>query len=103
MGYIYFIGAKDKIKIGYTKNSIEKRLKQLQTGNDETLVLLGYIRGGLDEEKMLHKQFSNYRIRKNGEWFEPSAEIIDYINKNNSKPNTYVDWIDGRLLPLLKI
>lgn len=103
MGYIYFIASKDKIKIGYTKNSVEKRLNQLQTGNDDKLVLLGYLHGGLDEEKMLHKQFAKYRIRHNGEWFEPSDELIDYINVNNSQPNTYVDWVDGRLLPLLKI
>ena len=44
MGYIYFIANKDKIKIGYTKNSVEKRLKQLQTGNDEYLVLLGFLK-----------------------------------------------------------
>lgn len=103
MGYIYFIATKDKIKIGYTKNSIEKRLKQLQTGNDEDLVLLGFLRGGLDEEKLLHKQFQQYRIRQNGEWFFPADELIEYINKNNSQPHVYVDWVDDRLLPLLKI
>ena len=103
MGYIYFIATKDKIKIGYTKNSVEKRLKQLQTGNDENLVLLGYLRGESEEEKILHKQFSKYRIRHNGEWFFPADELIEYINNNNSLPNTYVDWVDDRLLPLLKI
>ena len=97
MGYIYFIANKDKIKIGYTKNSVEKRLKQLQTGNDEYLVLLGFLRGGPEEEKMLHKQFAQYRIRQNGEWFFPSEELLEYINANNAQPHTYVDWVDNRL------
>ena len=103
MGYIYFIATKDKIKIGFTKNPVEKRLKQLQTGNDENLVLLGYILGELEEEQLLHKQFAKDRIRHNGEWFFPSEELVEYINKHNAQPNTYVDWVDGRLLPLLKI
>lgn len=103
MGYIYFIATKNKIKIGYTKNSVEKRLKQLQTGNDENLILLGYLHGKLEEEKLLHKQFAKYRIRQNGEWFFPSDELIEYININNEKPHTYIDWVDDRLLPLLKI
>ena len=33
-GFIYFFTNGENIKIGFTKNSVEKRLKQLNTGND---------------------------------------------------------------------
>lgn len=91
MGNIYFISDGINIKIGYTKNNVEKRLKQLNTGNENDLYILGYINGTLDDEKHLHWKFGNHRIRQNGEWFYPSQEIIDYINNHNLMPHTYVE------------
>lgn len=91
MGSIYFISDGVNIKIGYTKNNVEKRLKQLNTGNENNLYILGYINGTLDDEKHLHWKFGNHRIRQNGEWFYPSQEIIDYINNHNLMPHTYVE------------
>lgn len=86
---IYFFTNGSNIKIGYTKN-IEKRLQQLNTGSDYRLYSLGYIDGGLEKEKELHKLFSKERIRINAEWFFPSKNLIDYINNNNKKDNIYV-------------
>lgn len=45
MGYVYFITDLFNIKIGYTKNNPNKRLKQLNTGSPNQLYLLGYIKG----------------------------------------------------------
>ena len=102
MEYVYFISSDDKIKIGYTKN-IKRRLKQLQTSNSSQLLLLGYIEGDKDVEKQLHKRFAQYRIRKNGEWFNCSDEILDYINEYNLEPNIKVVQMDGKIYPCLSI
>lgn len=90
IGNIYFITDGQNIKIGYTKNSVEKRLKQLNTGNESKLYILGYMNGSQEDEKYLHKKFGFYRIRHDGEWFYPNQEIIDYINDNSLKPHSYV-------------
>lgn len=100
---IYFITNGKSVKIGYTKNNIERRLKQLQTSCPQKLFILGWIDGDKEKEKELHIQFSNSRIRSNGEWFNPTEDLLDYINKNNKKENTYVDFVDGVLISLLKI
>lgn len=90
MGYVYFITNGENIKIGYTKNSVQKRLKQLNTGSDKQLYILGYMKGTMADEENLHFKFQQYKIRNNGEWFEPSDDILDYINVVNLIPNCYV-------------
>lgn len=80
-GYIYFIGnqSKTSIKIGFTRSKdINKRLKQLSTGNSEDLEILYSIQCDIYKEKLLHSQFSDYRLH--GEWFkyEPVMKWIEY-------------------------
>ena len=94
---VYFITDGSYIKIGYTKNNSKKRLKQLQTSNASELFLLGYIDGDKTVEKELHNQFSSSIVRQNGEWFFPTEDLMDYINKNNLNENIYVDIIDGTI------
>jgi len=76
MGYVYLIGEignEGKYKIGSTRaKSIEKRMKQLQTGNSSIL----YIKDSFETEhpfkleKMLHNYFGDKALI--GEWFELS-------------------------------
>lgn len=76
MGYVYLIGEignEGKYKIGSTRaKSVDKRLKQLQTGNSSLL----YIKDSFETahpfklEKMLHNHFGDKAII--GEWFELS-------------------------------
>lgn len=87
---VYFITDGEYIKIGYTKRKPDNRLKQLNTGNNKKLYLLGYIQGDKKKEKELHLKFNKYRIRQNGEWFLSSDSLIDFINENNVMLNTYV-------------
>ena len=94
-GFVYFFSNSKNIKIGYTKNNPENRLKQLNTGSDTQLYMLGYIQGSIELEKSLHKKFGQDRIRQNAEWFYPSQELIDFINKNNEIKNIYIELIDG--------
>ena len=100
---IYFITDTKNIKIGYTKGPIKKRIQQLQTSCSETLYELGWIEGNMELEKELHKKFGASRIRYNGEWFKPTEDLLEYINSNNQKKNTYVDIFEGKIMPFLNI
>lgn len=80
MGYIYLIGEignENRYKIGSTRcKDINKRLKQLQTGNSEEL----YIKESFETthpfklETMLHNRFKSSNLI--GEWFELSNEDV---------------------------
>lgn len=60
------------IKIGYTAaKDASRRIAQLQTGQPETITLLGTILGGRDAEAGLHLELEMFR--GNGEWFERDA------------------------------
>jgi len=76
---IYFIQAASggNIKIGYAKG-IGKRLKDMQTGNGEELVLLLALDGDRGEERALHAKFASSHAR--GEWFAPTPELLGFIN-----------------------
>ena len=80
MGYVYLIGEignENRFKIGSTRcKDINKRLKQLQTGNSEEL----YIKQSFETtrpfklEKMLHNRFKSSNLI--GEWFELSKDDV---------------------------
>lgn len=100
---IYFITDITYIKIGYTKNDIKKRLKQLQTSNAKKLYLLGWMEGTMEDEKRLHTIFGQYKVRHNGEWFKPDESLLTFINNNNLKENCKVENIDGQIMSFLSI
>lgn len=80
-GAVYFIGhagAADLVKIGYTTN-IRKRLGSLQCANGRKLVVLHTVSGTMADERALHERFAS--ARREGEWFEPTAELLAYINE----------------------
>jgi len=76
MGFIYLIGEANnngKYKIGSTRaKDVNKRLKQLQTGNSSELYLKDYYEtdNPFKLEKMLHNRFKLSSLR--GEWFDLS-------------------------------
>jgi hypothetical protein len=76
---IYFIKnvVSGHFKIGFSDNP-RKRLKELQTGSDNRLVLIKSIEGDKKLEASLHEQFSPYRL--DGEWFSPSEDIMNFIS-----------------------
>ena len=77
---IYFIQNTETkhIKIGYSDN-VRNRLSSLQTTSPHELAILTICEGGIEVEKELHDKFNNYYVR--GEWFNPSEELISYINE----------------------
>lgn len=52
---------------------------ELQTGCPYEITLAAYIEGGLKKEAELHQQFSEYRVRENGEWFKHSGALKSFI------------------------
>jgi hypothetical protein len=90
-GYVYFIGVKEKrglVKIGHTTQSVEKRLKQLQTSTPYILYLMDCIKTQNCKilEKKLHSYFNKFHVR--GEWFyAPYYDLkkmaLDYIKDQN--------------------
>jgi hypothetical protein len=66
----------NRYKVGITKQPIYKRMKQLQTGNSNEIVLVDYY--DTDDKKL--EQMVQGRLKKyqtQGEWFElPLDEVI---------------------------
>ena len=77
---IYFIQNTETkhIKIGYSDN-VRNRLSDLQISSPHELTILTICEGGIELEKELHNKFNDYYVR--GEWFNPSEELINYVNE----------------------
>lgn len=77
---VYFIqvGNRGPVKIGFA-SGLRQRFSAVQTGNHETLFVLGAIAGGRELEGQLHGRFKRWWLR--GEWYEPSRELLGFINE----------------------
>lgn len=81
-------GEEKKFKIGYTKNLVEKRIKQLKTGNCNEFQIEKVFESkwGSKIEAILHRKFSINRI--NGEWFNLSqSDVENFMNVCESLEN----------------
>lgn len=81
--HLYFILSGINVKIGRSNNP-EERLKTLYTGIAEIPSLICVVKNKAHMEFILHKCFSEERIRKDAEWFIYSERIkkfITYISK----------------------
>ena len=96
--FIYAISNGNNIKIGISNNP-KRRLKQLNTGSDKNLYLLGYFEGDLELEKWIHNNF--VKVRFNSEWMIASQELLEYLN--SVMKDSFVDWLDGNLVRYMKI
>lgn len=79
-GFVYLITDGELFKIGYSANHPSTRLAQCQTGNPNSLSLVGFVNGDLETEKELHRRFAANRVR--GEWFSLSATDVKSILKS---------------------
>lgn len=63
-------------KIGYTRRTVEKRIKEFKTGNASQICLVDSFQSewGTKIEAMLHKIYSSKKVE--GEWFELDEEDI---------------------------
>ena len=111
MGYVYLIGEMDnkgRYKIGSTKaKDVNKRLKQLQTGNSSEL----FIKESYETEhpfkleKMLHNHFKSSNLI--GEWFELSESDTEDFKRvceekekiiSSLKDNPF--YFNARIVPM---
>lgn len=85
--FAYFVQAKNggPIKLGYALDP-EARLRELQVGNPQQLVIRRLIPGGHGTEFALHHHFAKARLR--GEWFKPTAELVALM-RSDEMP----DWL----------
>src|SRR5437868_5471954 len=73
---IYFLRdeATQLVKIGFTSNTREARLRDMQTGCPGELVLVFEQEGSKADEGSWHARFAHARVR--GEWFSPVPELL---------------------------
>lgn len=70
--YVIQVGVDGPIKIGISRDPA-RRLRELQQSHPEQLRLALTFRGLALEEKLLHEEHADLRLR--GEWFRPHAVI----------------------------
>jgi hypothetical protein len=82
MAYVYLLGDSGQdntFKIGMTRGNINKRIKQLQTGNGENIYLVNYYETDYPFfiERLLHTKF--YPKQKKNEWFNLNIDdVVDF-------------------------
>jgi len=77
-GYVYFVEAPGRIKIGFTTKP-EARLVQLQTQDMERLSMIAIIDGSRKLERRLHQMAADYNFRR--EWFTDCPEVRAIIDR----------------------
>jgi len=77
--HVYFIQQINggPIKIGKANDPLA-RLKILQAGNPNQLVLIGVCKASHMGEKLFHKLFDKYSLGR--EWFEPCEELLIFLD-----------------------
>lgn len=82
-GYVYLIcdPCNDKFKIGVTTGKIEKRIKELQTGNPNELFISNYHKTEypFKLETMLHAKYRTNNVLN--EWFEIDSHDVSHFNE----------------------
>jgi hypothetical protein len=79
--FVYFMRRVDgtgPIKIGNT-SAPQQRLREINLTCESELQILALAPGGFTAERAVHLKFASERIR--GEWFSPSAELAEFIDK----------------------
>jgi hypothetical protein len=77
-------------KIGYTRRTIDKRIKEIRTGNGSDIYLVESFSSvwGTKIESHLHKQFKTKKV--NGEWFDLTDEDVEsFIKRCESIHNVF--------------
>jgi len=76
--YVYFVSAGTAIKIGRALDPVT-RVERLQVGHPDKLVLLAAVPAHASFEQAVHRRFAAGRL--NGEWFELTADLSDFIKQ----------------------
>lgn len=71
-GYVYFMKARDTVKIGFSRNPFT-RIGDVRTGMSAKVDRVVVVRGSKGLERCIHERFSAYR--RSGEWFTFATPI----------------------------
>ena len=95
-GFVYLLCAGDVFKIGVTEQTIEKRIRDLQTGNPEEIWCRDYLevpRKYLYRlEKMMHLKHHVSKVKN--EWYELPIEAIASFRTNCKKSLEILESLD---------
>jgi hypothetical protein len=95
-GFIYLLCAGDVFKIGVTEQTIEKRIRDLQTGNHEEIWCRDYVEVprkylyGI--ERMMH--LKNHVSKIKNEWYELPIEAIASFRADCRKSLEILEMLD---------
>jgi hypothetical protein len=80
-------------KIGYTRRPIEKRIKEIKTGNGSDIYLVDSFmsKWGTKIESQMHRTFILKKI--NGEWFDLDDNDIISFNKRCKQTHDMLELI----------
>ena len=81
IGIVYLLcelGTPERYKIGITREDPKKRVKQLQTGSSNEIILLKAFSSSFYKkiEKTLHREYSQYSSNGGTEWFELPTDLV---------------------------
>jgi len=83
-GFIYFAESGDLIKVGFSKDPLE-RLKALSSPNGEEIRMIGVLPNKTRyDEASFHHILAVDRVQ--GEWFKRSEGLMDFIRDNAVSP-----------------
>lgn len=74
---VYFIAGNELIKIGFSK-MVRTRVSGIIASTPFDCKFIGYMPGGRDIEKHLHRQFE--ADRHHGEWFRATPELVAFVD-----------------------
>lgn len=99
-GILYLIcdPLNDSYKIGVTtRKNVDKRLKELQTGNSSSLFVMQtfYSKHLFQLERVLHKHF--YGKKELNEWFKLDADDCKYFLDNCRKYENIFDTYESNI------
>ena len=87
--YVYFIVELDslkmeymRVKIGHTTRELQRRIRELQTGNSRELAILAWseIKDCKKLEHYLHQYLREYMIQPKSEWFYMTRKLLGTID-----------------------
>ncbi len=86
----YDINGNELYKIGFTRRNIQKRIKELKTGNASEIVLIDFFtsKWGTKIESILKRKYKKFNI--SGEWFNlPKEDILNFKENCNAIHENY--------------
>lgn len=108
VGDVYFLYACNRIKIGTSRNHLQRVLNEIVPYCPAPLFLIGTIHGGRILEASLHARF--WVARAHSEWFELWPELREFLCEDRERAEAlksaeeqYSEWLnDERLTQLTR-